>query len=58
MIDPTKELYHAEQSIQDAITYLDRANMVEPEAKELYYIACALFNRVQDLRCGVRGNNQ
>lgn len=56
MIDPTKELYHAEQSIQEAITYLDRANLVEPEAKELYYIACALFNIVQNLRCGIRGN--
>lgn len=56
MIDAEKELYKAEQSIQDAIDSLDRANMVEPEAKELYYIAAALYNRVQNLRCGIRGN--
>ena len=56
MIDAEKELFNAANSIQDAITYLDRANMVEPEAKELYYIACALFNRVQNLRCGIRGH--
>lgn len=56
MIDPEKELYKAEQSIQDAIDSLDRANMVEPEAKELYYIAGALYNRVMNLRCGIRGN--
>lgn len=55
MIDAEKELYKAENAIQDAIGYLDQANLVEPEAKELYYIACALFNRVQNLRCGIRG---
>lgn len=57
MIDAEKELFKAENAIQDAIGYLDQANLVEPEAKELYYIACALYNRVQNLRCGIRGNN-
>lgn len=56
MIDPTKELYNAEQSIQDAITYIEQASKVEPEAKELYYIAGALYNRVMNLRCWIRGN--
>lgn len=55
MIDAEKELFKAENAIQDAIGYLDQAKLVEPEAKELYYIACALFNRVQNLRCGIRG---
>jgi hypothetical protein len=55
MIDPTKELYHAEQSIQDAIGYLEEASKVEPEAKELYYIAGALYNRVMNLRCVIGG---
>lgn len=57
MIDAEKELFKAENAIQDAIGYLDQANLVEPEAKELYYIACALFNRVQNLRCGIKGND-
>lgn len=56
MIDAEKELYKAEQAIQDAIGYLEEANKVEPEAKELYYIAGALYNRVMNLRCGIRGN--
>lgn len=57
MIDAEKELFKAENAIQDAIGYLDQANLVEPEAKELYYIACALYNRVMNLRCGIRGND-
>lgn len=57
MIDAEKELFKAANAIQDAIGYLDQANLVEPEAKELYYIACALFNRVQNLRSEIRGNN-
>jgi hypothetical protein len=57
MIDPIQELYHAEQSIQDAIGYLEQASKVEPEAKELYYIAGALYNSVMNLRCGIRGND-
>ena len=56
MIDAEKELYNAEQAIEDAIGYLDRASMEDPEAKELYYIAGALYNRVMNLRCGIRGN--
>ena len=57
MIDAEKELYKAEQSIEDAIDYLEQASKVEPQAKELYYIACALYNRVMNLRCGIRGND-
>lgn len=57
MIDAVKELYKAEQSIQDAIGYIEQASNVEPEAKELYYIAGALYNRVMNLRCGIRGND-
>ena len=57
MIDAEKELYKAEQSIEEAIGYLEEANKVEPEAKELYYIAGALYNRVMNLRCGIRGND-
>lgn len=57
MIDAEKELYRAEQSIEDAIGYLDRASLEEPEAKELYYIAGALYNRVMNLRCGIGGND-
>ena len=57
MIDAEKELYKAEQSIEDAIGYLEQASKVEPQAKELYYIAGALYNRVMNLRCGIRGND-
>lgn len=57
MIDAEKELYKAEQSIEEAIGYLEQASKVEPEAKELYYIAGALYNRVMNLRCGIRGND-
>lgn len=56
MIDAEKELYKAEQAIEDAIGYLERASLEDPEAKELYYIAGALYNRVMNLRCGIRGN--
>lgn len=56
MIDAEKELYKAEQSIEDAIGYLEEASKVEPEVKGLYYIAVALYNRVMNLRCGIRGN--
>ena len=55
MIDAEKELYKAEQAIEEAIGYLDQASKVEPEVKELYYIAGALYNRVMNLRCGIRG---
>ena len=56
MIDAEKELYKAEQAIEEAIGYLDQASKVEPEVKELYYIAGALYNRVMNPRCGIRGN--
>jgi hypothetical protein len=55
MIDAEKELYRAEQAIEDAIGYLEQASKVEPEAKELYYIAGALYNRVMNLRCVIGG---
>lgn len=55
MIDAEKELFKAEQSIEDAIDYLGQASKVEPQAKELYYIASALYNRVMNLRCEIRG---
>ncbi len=57
MIDAEKELYKAEQSIEDAIDYLEQASKVEPQAKELYYIAGVLYNRVMNLRCGIRGTD-
>ena len=56
MIDAEKELYKAEEAIGEAIDYLEQASKVEPEVKELCYIAGALYNRVMNLRCGIRGN--